>query len=53
MRTFRIVNVRATTVAVPLKAALRHSNGCHWARFVPTLVDVEIDQGLSDSASGS
>ena len=35
MRTFRIVDVRATTVAVPLKAALRHSNGCHWGRFVP------------------
>ena len=53
MRTLKIVDVRATTVAVPLKAALRHSNGCHWARFVPTLVEVDIDQGLTDSTSGS
>jgi hypothetical protein len=46
MRTFRIVDVRATTVAVPLKAALRHSNGCDWGRFVRTVVEVGTDQGL-------
>ncbi len=47
MRTLKIVDVRATTVAVPLKAALRHSNGCHWGRFVRTVVEVETDQGLT------
>jgi L-alanine-DL-glutamate epimerase-like enolase superfamily enzyme len=46
MRTFRIVDVRATTVAVPLKATLRHSNGCDWGRFVRTVVEVGTDQGL-------
>ncbi|MEW9550010.1 enolase C-terminal domain-like protein [Nonomuraea sp. NPDC050783] len=42
----RIVDVRATTVAVPLEAPLRHSNGAHWGRFVRTLVEVEADNGL-------
>jgi glucarate dehydratase len=46
VRTLKIVDVRATTVAVPLKAALRHANGCHWGRFVRTVVEVETDQGL-------
>ncbi|MGK3992457.1 hypothetical protein WME86_04095 [Sorangium sp. So ce1024] len=34
----RIVDIRATTVTVPLEAPLRHANGCHWGRFVRTLV---------------
>lgn len=42
----RIVDVRATTVTVPLEAPLRHSNGAHWGRFVRTLVEVETDNGL-------
>jgi glucarate dehydratase len=42
----KIVDVRATTVAVPLEAPLRHSNGAHWGRFVRTLVEVEADNGL-------
>jgi glucarate dehydratase len=42
----KIVDIRPTTVTVPLKAALRHSNGCHWGRFVRTIVEVETDQGL-------
>lgn len=42
----RIVDIRATTVTVPLEAPLRHSNGCHWGRFVRTVVEVETDQGL-------
>jgi glucarate dehydratase len=41
-----IVDVRATTVTVPLQAALRHSNGAHWGRFVRTIVEVEADNGL-------
>jgi len=42
----RIVDVRATTVTVPLEAPLRHANGCHWGRFVRTVVEVEADNGL-------
>ena len=42
----RIVDVRATTVTVPLEAPLRHANGCHWGRFVRTIVEVETDEGL-------
>jgi glucarate dehydratase len=42
----RIIDVRATTVTVPLEAPLRHANGCHWGRFVRTIVEVETDDGL-------
>lgn len=42
----RISDVRATTVAIPLEAPLRHGNGCHWGRFVRTIVEVESDTGL-------
>lgn len=42
----RIVDLRATTVTVPLEAPLRHANGCHWGRFVRTIVEVETDEGL-------
>jgi glucarate dehydratase len=42
----RIADLRATTVAVPLQAPLRHGNGCHWGRFVRTIVEVETDTGL-------
>ncbi|HMJ61617.1 MAG TPA: enolase C-terminal domain-like protein, partial [Bryobacteraceae bacterium] len=42
----RIADVRAFTVTVPLQAALRHANGCHWGRFVRTIVEVETDNGL-------
>jgi glucarate dehydratase len=41
----KIVDVRATTVTVPLDAPLRHANGCHWGRFVRTIVEVETDDG--------
>ncbi len=41
-----IVDIRATTVTVPLEAPLRHSNGAHWGRFVRTIVEVEADNGL-------
>jgi glucarate dehydratase len=33
-------------VSVPLRAPLRHANGCHWGRFVRTIVEVETDDGL-------
>lgn len=42
----RIVDVRATTITVPLHAPLRHANGCHWGRFVRTIVELETDNGL-------
>ncbi len=42
----RIVDVRPYTVTVPLQAALRHANGCHWGRFVRTVIEVETDNGL-------
>ena len=42
----KIADIRATTVTVPLKAPLRHANGCHWGRFVRTIVEVETDTGL-------
>src|SRR6195256_4620838 len=42
----KIRDIRATTVPVPLEAPLRHANGCHWGRFVRTIVEVETDNGL-------
>jgi glucarate dehydratase len=42
----KIVDIRATTVTVPLEAPLRHANGCHWGRFVRTIVEVETDNGI-------
>ncbi|MCC6362729.1 MAG: mandelate racemase [Bryobacterales bacterium] len=40
------MDIRSTTVSVPLEAPLRHANGCHWGRFVRTIVEVEADNGL-------
>jgi glucarate dehydratase len=42
----KISDIRATPVTVPLVAPLRHANGCHWGRFVRTIVEVETDEGL-------
>jgi glucarate dehydratase len=42
----KIIDIRATPVTVPLAAPLRHANGCHWGRFVRTIVEVETDNGL-------
>jgi glucarate dehydratase len=41
-----IVDIRATTVTIPIHAPLRHANGCHWGRFVRTIVEIEADNGL-------
>src|SRR6187200_732090 len=41
----KITDLRATTVTVPLEAPLRHANGCHWGRFVRTVVEVESEDG--------
>jgi len=43
----RITDIRATTVTVPLEAPLRHANGCHWGRFVRTIVEVDTDEGIT------
>ncbi len=42
----RITDLRATPVSVPLAAPLRHANGCHWGRFVRTIVELATDEGL-------
>jgi glucarate dehydratase len=42
----RIADIRATPVTIPLEAPLRHANGCHWGRFVRTIVEVEAEDGL-------
>ncbi|MFN2453331.1 MAG: enolase C-terminal domain-like protein [Pyrinomonadaceae bacterium] len=43
----KITDIKATTVTVPLDAPLRHANGCHWGRFVRTIVEVETDEGIT------
>src|SRR3989449_7344937 len=43
----KITDIKPTTVTVPLEAPLRHANGCHWGRFVRTLVEVETDEGIT------
>lgn len=42
-----IADIRATTVAMPLEAPLRHGNGAHWGRFIRTIVEVIDDEGRS------
>ncbi|MDQ3748734.1 MAG: mandelate racemase [Acidobacteriota bacterium] len=43
----KITDIKATTVTVPLEAPLRHANGCHWGRFVRTIVEIETDEGIT------
>ena len=43
----KITNIKATTIAMPLEAPIRHANGCHWGRFVRTVVEVETDEGIT------
>src|SRR5213082_1645798 len=42
----KIADIRATPVSVALVAPLRHAAGCHWGRFVRTIVEVETDEGI-------
>ena len=42
----KIVDIRATTVAMPLEAPLRHAGGAHWGRFIRTIVEVVTDTGI-------
>src|SRR5438105_7830453 len=46
MAPMKIRDIRATPVSVPLEAPLRHANGCHWGRFVRTIVEVETYSGI-------
>lgn len=43
----KITNIKATTVAMPLEAPIRHANGCHWGRFIRTIIEVETDEGIT------
>ena len=43
----RITDIRPTTVTVPIEAPLRHANGCHWGRFVRTIIEVDTDEGIT------
>jgi len=43
----QIVDIKATTVAVPLEAPLRHANGTHWGRFVRTIIELIDSDGRS------
>src|SRR6266704_2328248 len=43
----KIKDLRATPVSVPIAAPLRHANGCHWGRFVRTIVEVDTDEGIT------
>ena len=47
MKPIRITAIRPTTITVPLEAPLRHANGCHWGRFVRTVVEVDTDAGIT------
>lgn len=42
----KIVDIRATTIAMPLEAPLRHASGAHWGRFIRTIVEVVTDDGI-------
>ena len=42
----KIVDIRATTIAIPLEAPLRHAGGAHWGRFIRTIVEVVTDDGI-------
>jgi len=43
----KITDIKATTIAVPLEAPIRHANGAHWGRFIRTIVEVETDEGIT------
>ncbi len=43
----KITDIKATTITVPLEAPLRHAAGCHWGRFVRTIIEVETDEGIT------
>src|SRR6187549_1906964 len=46
----KITDIKATTLTVPLEAPLRHAAGCHWGRFVRTIVGLGEMGGGGESA---
>jgi glucarate dehydratase len=42
----KTADIRATTITVPLESPLRQAHGCYWGRFVRSIVEVGIDNGL-------
>ena len=51
----KITAIKPTTVTVPLEAPLRHAHGCHWGRFVRSIVQVFTDEevvGLGEMGGG-
>jgi glucarate dehydratase len=43
----QITDVRATTVAIPLRQPLRYAQGVHPRRLIRTLVEVDTDEGIT------
>lgn len=43
----KIVDIKASTVSMPLEAPIRHSSGAHWGRFLRTIVEIETDEGIT------
>ncbi len=44
-----ISDIRATPVSVPLRAPLRHANGCHWGRYREPVTEA-LERGLLTEA---
>src|SRR4051794_41173770 len=43
----KIVDIRPTTVSIPLEAPLRYAQGVHPSRLIRTLVEVDTDEGIT------
>jgi glucarate dehydratase len=43
----KIVDIRPTTVAIPLEAPIRYAQGVHPGRLIRTLVEVDTDEGIT------
>lgn len=43
----KIVDIRPTTVAIPLEAPLRYAQGVHPGRLIRTIVEVDTDEGVT------
>jgi glucarate dehydratase len=43
----KITNIKATTIAMPLEAPIRHSNRLSLGRFIRTIIEVETDEGIT------
>jgi glucarate dehydratase len=43
----QITDIRATTVAIPLRQPLRYAQGVHPGRLIRTLVEIDTDEGIT------